>query len=138
MVAPRDVAKPSAKAKSEGRGSIVPIGVNHIVLNVRNMEESHQFWTEVVGLRLVGKFRQLPGRKMWFYSGIDPDGLHHHDLALVENANLPAPPAEWGMWDMPMAINHIAIAYPSREDWLSQLAYLRRRASNSIGASTMA
>ena len=127
MTAPRDIATPSAKAQSEGRGSTVPIGVNHIVLNVRNIEESHQFWTEVVGLRLVGKFRQLPGRKMWFYSGIGPDGLNHHDLALVENPNLPPPPAEWAMCDMPMAINHIAIAYPSREDWLSQLAYLQEK-----------
>ena len=127
MVAPRDVATPSAKAQSEGRGSTVPIGVNHIVLNVRNIEESHQFWTEVVGLRHVGKFRQLPGRKMWFYSGIGPDGLNHHDLALVENPNLPPAPAQWAMWDMPMAINHIAIAYPSREDWLSQLAYLQEK-----------
>src|ERR1700733_934646 len=127
MIASRDIATPSAKTQSEGRGPIAPIGVNHIVLNVRNMEESHQFWTEVVGLRLVGKFRQRPGRKMWFYSGIGPDGLHHHDLALVENANLPPPPAEWGMWDMPMAINHIAIAYPSREDWLNRIAYLQEK-----------
>ncbi|WFU45979.1 VOC family protein (plasmid) [Bradyrhizobium sp. CB82] len=106
---------------------IVPIGVNHIVLNVRNIEESHQFWTEVVGLRLVGEFRQRPGRKMWFYSGMGPHGLHHHDLALVENTNLPVPPAGWQMWDSPMAINHIAIAYPSREAWLRQLAYLQRK-----------
>jgi len=47
-------------------GPVAPIGVNHIVLNVRNIEESHQFWTEVVGLRLVGEFRQRPGRRMWF------------------------------------------------------------------------
>jgi catechol 2,3-dioxygenase len=64
---------------------------------------------------------------MWFYSGIGPDGLHHHDLALVENSNLPTPPGDWGMWDMPMAINHIAIAYPSREAWLRQLAYLQEK-----------
>jgi catechol 2,3-dioxygenase len=116
-----------ASAEQAGRGPIAPVGVNHIVLNVRNIEESHQFWTEVVGLRLVGKFRQLPGRKMWFYSGIGPDGLSHHDLALVENPHLPPPPAKWGMWDMPMAINHIAIAYPSREAWLRQLAYLQEK-----------
>jgi len=28
---------------------------------------------------------------------------------------------------MPMAINHIAIAYPSREAWLRQLAYLQEK-----------
>ena len=110
MIASHDVAKPGASDESKARGPIAPIGVNHIVLNVRDIEESHRFYTEVVGLRLVGKFRQLPGRKMWFYSGIGPDGLRHHDLALVENPNLPPPPAQWGMWDMPMAINHVAIA----------------------------
>ena len=34
-----------------------PIGVNHVVLNVRDMEESHRFWTEIVGLKQVGALR---------------------------------------------------------------------------------
>jgi catechol-2,3-dioxygenase len=112
-------------------GPVVPTGVNHIVLNVRNMDESHQFWTEIVGLKLVGEFRQPQGRpptpRMYFYSGMGPDGMHHHDLALVENPNLPPPPADWRMWDMPMAINHIAITYATREAWLLQLAYLQNK-----------
>jgi catechol 2,3-dioxygenase len=29
------------------------------------------------------------------------------------------------MWDLPMAINHIAITYPSREAWLAQLRFLQ-------------
>ena len=113
------------------RRPVAPIGVNHIVLNVRNMDESHQFWTEIVGLTLVGEFRQRPGRpptpRMRFYSGTGTAGVHHHDLALVENPNLPPPPAEWKMWDLPIAINHIAITYPNREAWLDQLAYLQAR-----------
>jgi catechol 2,3-dioxygenase len=64
---------------------------------------------------------------MRFYSGTGPDGLHHHDLAMVENPSLPPPPDDWRIWDMPMAINHIAIAYPSREAWLRQLAYLQEK-----------
>jgi hypothetical protein len=52
---------------------------------------------------------------------------HHHDVALVENPALPAPPADWKMWDMPMAINHIAITYQNREAWLLQLAYLQAK-----------
>ena len=112
-------------------GPVAPTGVNHIVLNVRNMEESHQFWTEVVGLRLVGEFRQRPGRpttpECGFIAAWVRTALHHHDLALVENPNLPPPPADWKMWDMPMAINHIAITYPSREAWLRQLAYLQAK-----------
>ena len=46
---------------------------------------------------------------MRFYSG-DHDGrMNHHDIALCENPNLPKPPAEWSMFDQPVAINHIAI-----------------------------
>jgi len=119
------------RGEAAGSGPVTPIGVNHIVLNVRNMDESHQFWTAVVGLRRVGEFKQRPGRpptpRMWFYSGAGPEGLHHHDLAMVENPNLPPPPDDWRIWDMPMAINHIAIAYPSREAWLRQLAYLQEK-----------
>jgi hypothetical protein len=48
--------------------------------------------------------------------------LHHHDIALCENPNLPKPPAEWSMFDQPVAINHVAITMPNREAWLKQLA----------------
>ena len=37
--------------------SITPVGVNHVVLNVRDIEESHRFWTEIVGLKQVGALR---------------------------------------------------------------------------------
>ncbi len=35
-------------------GPATPVGLNHLVLNVRNMDESHQFWTEIVGFKQVG------------------------------------------------------------------------------------
>ena len=38
-------------------GLTAPSGLNHLVLNVRNMDESHAFWTEVVGLKQVGKLK---------------------------------------------------------------------------------
>ena len=53
--------------------------------------------------------------------------MNHHDIALVENPNLPAPPKDWDMFGMPVAINHIAIAMPTREAWLQQLAYLQEK-----------
>ena len=111
--------------------AVTPYGINHVVLNVRDIEESHRFWTEIVGLRQVGELRpspQLPKPlKTRFYSG-DRDGkTHHHDVALVENPNLPQPPAEWTTANVPLAINHVAIALPSRETWLRQLAFLRSR-----------
>jgi catechol 2,3-dioxygenase len=112
--------------------AVTPVGLNHLVLNVRNMEESHRFWTEIVGFRQVGQIHPTPKRpnppNMRFYSGDHGGGaMSHHDVALVENTNLPAPPADWSMFGMPCAINHIAIALPSREAWLRQLAYLQER-----------
>jgi catechol 2,3-dioxygenase-like lactoylglutathione lyase family enzyme len=102
---------------------VTPRGINHLVLNVRDMEESHRFWTEIVGFHQVGQFMPQPDRPnspdMRFYSGNRGSGAHHHDLALVENGNLPPAPKEWTMFGMPCAVNHIAITMPSREAWLA-------------------
>lgn len=107
-----------------------PVGINHVVLNVRNMDESHHFWTEIVGLTQVGALHPRPGGgptpKMQFYSGDHSGKFTHHDVALVENPNLP-PPAEWGLFDKPVAINHIAIAMPSREAFVAKLADLQAK-----------
>jgi catechol-2,3-dioxygenase len=106
---------------------IAPRGINHLVLNVRDIDESHRFWTEIVGFRQVGELKPAPERpvvpKMRFYSS----GGHHHELALVENPTLPPPPAEWAIFGMPSAINHIAITYPSRDEWLAHLDYLQAK-----------
>ncbi len=65
---------------------------------------------------------------MRFYSCDHGGGrLSHHDLALVENPNLPPPPADWSMFGMPLAVNHIAVALPSREAWLRQLAFMQSK-----------
>ncbi|MBN8873416.1 MAG: VOC family protein [Rhodospirillales bacterium] len=109
---------------------VAPIGLNHLVLNVRDLEESHRFWTEIVGLTQVGELRTSPVRpnppKMRFYSA-DHDGkLNHHDIALMENKDLPEAPTQAGT-GVPAAINHIAITLPSREAWLRQLEYLQRK-----------
>jgi catechol-2,3-dioxygenase len=117
---------------AQDNAPVTPVGVNHIVLNVRNIEESHKFWTEVVGMKQVGELTPTERRpnppKMRFYSGDHGGGkMNHHDVALVENPNLPEPPKEWGMFGMPSAINHIAIALPDRESWLKQLDYLQKK-----------
>ena len=111
--------------------AVTPRGLNHLVLNVRDLEESHRFWTEILGFRQVGELHRTAERpnppKMRFYSG-DHDGrLNHHDIALVENKDLPLPPKEWSLFGMPCAVNHIAITLPDRETWLRQLAYLQER-----------
>jgi len=103
--------------------AVTPGGVNHLVINVRNMEESHKFWSEILGFKLVGKSSRRP---MQFYSGNHGGLMNHHDIALCENPNLPKPPEDWAMFDMPLAINHIAITMPNREAWLKQLAWLQK------------
>ena len=108
-----------------------PVGINHLVINVRDIEELHRFWTEVVGLKLVGELRRTPERpntpQMRFYSGLRGGQLNHHDIALRENKKLPPPPAPGWNDGMPSAIGHVAVAFPSREVWLDRLAYLQER-----------
>src|ERR1700692_726760 len=76
-----------------------PVGVNHVVLNVRDIEESHRFWTEGIGLKQVGALRPRADRgtrpKMRFYSRDHGGKMPHHDVAIGETPTLPAPPAEW-------------------------------------------
>ena len=114
------------------RQAVAPRAINHVVLNVRGIEESHRFWTEMIGFKHVGTAKPRPDRpnppNFRFYS-YDHEGgrLSHHDPALVENPNLPAPPAQWNMIGMNMAINHVAILLPSREAWLRQLAFLQSK-----------
>ena len=103
--------------------AVTPGGINHLVINVRDMAESHKFWTEILGFKQVGQSSRRPMR---FYSGDHGGQMNHHDIALVENPNLPKPPAEWAMFDAPVAINHIAITMPNRDAWLKQLAWLRK------------
>jgi catechol 2,3-dioxygenase len=119
---------------TSARDIAMPVGINHIVLNVRDIEESHRFWTEIVGLKQVGALQprtDLGGTPptMRFYSGDHGGKMAHHDLALVENRNLPAPPAQWVPFGTPhpQAINHIAIGMPDRESWLEKLADLQAR-----------
>ena len=110
----------------ETGGPVTPFGLNHIVIHVRDIEESHRFWTEMLGFRQVGEFKSqaasVPQRgTMRFYSGDRGGPVHHHDIALVENPALP--PADD---NRPSAIAHIAFAMPNREAWLRQLAFLQR------------
>jgi catechol 2,3-dioxygenase len=110
--------------------AVSPSGINHLVLNVRDIEEAHKFWTEIVGFKQVAALRPRPERpnlpKMRFYSAVNDGKLTHHTVALVESANLP-PAAEWGLVDSAVAINHVALTMPNREAWLKQLAFLQSR-----------
>ncbi len=112
---------------------VTPRGVNHLVLNVRDMEESHHFWCDLLGFQQVGALDsdkyKVPPVKMQFYSGV-VDDVNHHDIALVELPNMPKPPEKWDMFDSVCAVNHIAITYPDRESWLEQVQYLKDNGVN--------
>jgi len=119
---------------SNSDAPVPPRGINHVVLNVRDLEVSHRFWTEIMGFRCVAELKPIPGRrrpKMRFYSGVDAEGrVTHHDLALAE-----VPPGEggggrdgeWTIMPGEVGLNHVAIAWPDRESWLRQLAFLQRK-----------
>ena len=112
------------------REAVTPVGINHLVLNVRDIAESHAFWTEIMGFKQVGELHPRPDRpnppKMRFYSGDHQGKMQHHDLALMEMPNLP-PPAAWSMSESQVAINHVAIMLPSRAAWLKQIAFLQSK-----------
>ncbi len=121
---------PSQDLPVAPREAITPVGINHLVLNVRDIEESHAFWTDIMGFKQVGELHPRPDRpnppKMRFYSGDHSGKMNHHDLALMEMPNLPDP-SEWSMSNSTVAINHIAITLPGREAWLQQIAFLQSK-----------
>jgi catechol-2,3-dioxygenase len=112
-----------------------PRGINHLVLNVRNLETAHRFWTEIMGFRLVAELHPIPGRprpKMRFYSGLDAQGsVTHHDLALAEvpstNGADGTEREAWSLQPRQVGLNHVAIAWPDRESWLKQVEFLQSR-----------
>jgi catechol 2,3-dioxygenase-like lactoylglutathione lyase family enzyme len=110
-----------------------PRGVNHLVLNVRNLEVSHRFWTEIMGFRCVAELKSTPERKrpkMRFYSGLDPHGdVTHHDVALAEvpDGGTGADRQAWDLMPSRVGLNHVAIAWPDRESWLKQVEFLRAK-----------
>jgi catechol 2,3-dioxygenase len=110
--------QPNAEAQT-------PSGLNHLVLNVRDIDVAHWFWTELLGFRQVGTLRRPgpdgePRARMRFYSGEQDGKLRHHDIALVEQAALPADRAAQGL-------NHVAIAYPTEDAWQKQISFLAAR-----------
>ena len=96
--------------------------VNHLVFNVRDIDASHRFYTEVIGFEQCGELTH--NMTMRFYRGL---GTSHHDLALVQvdDPDRFSEPERWSMRPQNVGVNHVAIAYPNRESWLEQIHHLR-------------
>jgi catechol 2,3-dioxygenase len=99
-----------------------PSGVNHLVLNVRDIEESHRFWSGLLGFRHVATSRHVRadgGPPTRFYSGMKDGKLHHHDIALHQASGL-EPVDEV----RPQSLDHVAIEYASEGAWRAQIRFL--------------
>jgi catechol-2,3-dioxygenase len=102
--------------------------ISHIVLNVRDIDASHRFYTEMLGFVQCGTFSPDGDRAvdMRFYRS---STARHHDLALMQ---LPEPAASspvptWSMFSDRPGIAHLALAYGSRASWLEQIEHLQAR-----------
>ena len=125
------MASQEGKIPSPPAAALTPRGINHVVLNVSDLERSHKFWTEIMGFRQVAELKPKPGRppmKMRFYSGVDEKGdVNHHDLALMQAPASDGGDGQWSLAARGTGLNHIAITWPDRESWLKQLAFLRAK-----------
>jgi catechol 2,3-dioxygenase len=101
--------------------------VNHLVLTVRDLAAADRFYTEQLGFEKCGELTgPLAASEMWFYRGHTSS---HHDFALVQVKDpagvAPARPWEGFFPEHAVGINHIAIGYPTREEWLARLKQLQ-------------
>lgn len=103
--------------------------VNHVVLTVRDIEASHHFYADLLGFERCGVYKgENCPTAMWFYRG-SPES--HHDFALVQADaadTLPQTAAWPGFFPAGVTgLNHLAIGYGTREEWLHRLRHLREQ-----------
>ena len=106
-------------------GPAAPVGINHLVLNVNDIEASEDFWTRLMGFTRVGVLEMNPNFR--FYSGrVNGEVTKHHDLALVQVEDPQQTDADaFSMRARERGINHVAITFPDREAFQTQLAWLQ-------------
>lgn len=101
-----------------------PQGISHLVLNVRDLERAHTFYTELLGFRQVGAIERM---RMRFYAGA---GGNHHDLALVQLTD-PEAAGQPGKFRLarPVAagLNHFAVRMPDEAALMAIFAFLKER-----------
>lgn len=114
---PGDASPAAAPTRAQA-----PLGVNHLVLTVSDIEASHRFYTELLGFShtATSSGQRADGLPpMRFYSGRRDGQLTHHDLALYQLSSLSQAPGQ--------RLDHLAIDYPDEASWRSQIAFLQSR-----------
>ena len=82
--------------------------IGHVVLKVRNLERSRRFYTEILGMEVMG---EVPG--VVFLSN---GGRDHHEIGLAEiGAEAPDPP--------PLAVGLVHVAFRLRSEADLRAAY---------------
>lgn len=89
---------------------IHPIDVAHVNINVTNLDRAEKFYTEILGLKVSGKYE---GTIVWLNFGqhADSNGLAFHDVALYKVPE-PAPTNRRTMAGM----NHVALRLMTPEE----------------------
>jgi catechol 2,3-dioxygenase len=113
------------RAEDTGRASsaVEPQEVGHVVLRVRDVARSTEFYTQLLGFRKVG---EIPGRMAFFTA----TGANHHDLAvLAVGAGAPDPPPD------AVGLYHVAIRLPSDDHIRRAYHALESAGAHIVGAS---
>ena len=97
--------------------------VSHLVLNVRDIEASHHFYTELLGFDQCAELTHT--MTMRFYRGTEVSTTTTSRSSRWPIPTRRRPPEPWTMEPRRVGVNHIAIGYPDREAWLNQLAHLK-------------
>lgn len=92
--------------------------LGHVVLYVRDLNQSIEFYTEIVGLDLVG---MTFGGRAAALSG----GRTHHELLLIEVGDAPGPPRgrRIGLYHIGWKIGESLDALRDMRDWLTARGY---------------
>lgn len=96
-------------------------GVNHMVMNVRDMDAAHDFWVRVMRFEHCGT-QGGPGQERFlrFYRSHHDT---HHDIALSPVPNPDDHPIPTGRASAP-GLNHFAWTYPDLDTWKQQVRHV--------------
>jgi catechol-2,3-dioxygenase len=97
--------------------------ISHLVLNVRDIEASHSFYTDALGFQQCGALTEGSRVGIMRFYRANPES--HHEIALVQTKEESVDPETWSILATRIGINHIALNYGSREAFLARLAHLR-------------